>query len=224
MIKNNLKHTFDITKLQELNQSLISSVLKEFDEKIIEYLKLNQKLTVEIKIQFNVGNNNLITNLTRKTIITYQNFELWKKIVMFYFKHCDLINRKQVNQILFLYSINTKDNIKEEEGSTDFRISGIRLPTTMELNKWGKHFYTNKNNIWIKKRNSNYIYKIVESELSNQINLIYSIKNKENLLLSFTDIRNEGDSLNTFTRTFSYPHNTIYFIYEGKKYKLSKVI
>ena len=104
---------------------------------------------------------------------------------------------------------------------TYFRILGIRLPLTMDLSVWGNQFYSqvqgNEKILWIRKKNSKNVYKIVQIELSNQVDLIQSAKGSDNILISFTDTRKEGDPLNTFTRSVTLPYNKVYQFIDGKK-------
>jgi hypothetical protein len=117
-----------------------------------------------------------------------------------------------------------KNNNSTNNKLTDFRILGIRLPLTMDLSKWGNQFYSQdlglETIIWIRKKNSNNIYKINQSQLSNKVNLIQSDKGDDNILISFIDTRKEGDPLNTFIRSVNLPHNKIYNFKDGKKLKL----
>jgi len=103
----------------------------------------------------------------------------------------------------------------------DFRILGIRLPLTMDLCEWGHQFYSqeSENIVWIKKRNTNSIYKIIKSNLYNKVELIQADKGEDNIIISFIDTRNENETLNTFTRIVVLPYIKTYKIENGFKIK-----
>ena len=94
----------------------------------------------------------------------------------------------------------------------------------MDLSVWGNQFYSQVqdsiNIIWIRKKNSKNVYKITQSELSNQVDLIQSAKGTDNILISFTNTRKEGDPLNTFTRSVIEPYNKVYQFIDGKNLPL----
>jgi hypothetical protein len=111
----------------------------------------------------------------------------------------------------------------ENNKTLKFRILGINLPITMDLSYYGKEFYSQnieggaEKIIWLRKKNTNNIYKISQSGLTNKVNLIQTNNGSDNILISFTDTRNEGDPLNTFTRSVSLPHNLTYNFVDGIK-------
>jgi hypothetical protein len=205
-----------------LNPEIIYNLLNKFWKDVIEQARVNdnQKINIKIKIGFKVENNvrkYSWINLTRSSIIIPQNLDLLKGIVINSFEyHSDLIDQILPDQILILYSIlpSPKEEISNK-GNTSFRILKIRIPMTMDLSKWGTQFYSHENIIWIKKKNSKYIYKIIQSDLINKVDVVYSNKNQS--VLSFIDTRTNGDD--TFTR--SLPNGKFYYFHEGIKIKIN---
>ena len=90
---------------------------------------------------------------------------------------------------------------------------------TMNLNYWGNEIYYDNNIFLIRKKYTKLIYRVNRiNEFTNNITLLDNYTNT--ILIEFTDIRTEGDPLNTFIRIFNHH---IYYIYNGNRYfKLNK--
>ena len=155
--------------------------------------------------------NNSKTDFNRlydhlKALLTLQNEHYRNSPVMeviFNYKIIPLTNEK----------IDRKTTIKKlvREKAKTYSFRGYNLPNTMKLSLWGKELFRNGNSINIKKKGSQYVYKIdiVNDPLTYNVSLLLP-KNNE-VFFSFIDvINNDFNNTNSFTRYVG--SNEYYFV------------
>jgi len=214
----------DETKLSK--DKIINSINKFWKEHM-NSLDSNKQVQLIYRVFY--YKENLRTTLVNKKTFTSEDKNLFKGLVVNTFKYHDtdtdaiLINNFNsedlknniVKKIVIKYRISDKEeNLKTK---SNFTLKNYRIPMTMDLSKWGTVLDLESAQI-IRKKNTNSLFKVVQaSKFENIIEL--KDRNNKNIL-SFTDIRNEGDPLNTFVRIYQ---EHIYFIYKGTSYfKLNK--
>jgi hypothetical protein len=110
-----------------------------------------------------------------------------------------------LQKIAFSYKIVAKDNTKIISNTKPklktYQFKGYNLPNTMNLKLWGSILTVNLYQTVIKKKGSKFLYEVESIEDSNE--LIYNVKmilpSKE-VMLTFKDVKNINDPINTFTR------------------------
>jgi hypothetical protein len=128
-----------------------------------------------------------------------------------------------LQEILFNYKIISSDNTKINKNTISniskkikiksYVFRGYNLPNTMDIKTWGKYISKIDNILLIRKKGSKFNYEIdsniINNEIINKVKIIHPEYNNE-ILISFKDIRNINDNINTFTRYIS--SNEYYFI------------
>lgn len=162
-------------------------------------------------------------NKTRITLLKNMSFKpeeltLFKGLIvnLFEYNNDDILKNNIVDKIIIKYKF--LDNTKDIKICNNFKLGTFRIPMTMDLKVWGSVFNFDDKTLIIRKRKTDTLYKVDQiKDFTNNIEL----KNNDNkTLLTFTDIRKEGDPINTFVRLFKHH---IYYIYNGTRFfKLNK--
>jgi hypothetical protein len=138
--------------------------------------------------------NNLYDELKERLAIkdqSYKNLPIQK--ITFNYKIIDLDNDK-------ISKTTTISKTKKLKIKT-YTFRGYNLPNTMDINLWGNNFSIDKNITLIKKKGSKSIYEVEFIKENNEFinNVKLMLPNKE-VLLTYKDVRNIKDPINTFTR------------------------
>jgi hypothetical protein len=202
-----------------LNNSVIVDSINKFWNKEIKPLSSETQVNITYDLKFYRDKKNFV--LLRKTLINYNELDLLKGLVtnLLTYNNDDILRNNIIDKIIIRYSI--MDFKKIEDKTPKIKILNYNIPMTMDLEKWGETYLTNDNLQLIKKNRSNLIYQVEKiDEFTN--NVIVSLNNINNIFFSFTDLRNEGDPINTFVRVYNHH---IYYIYNGNRFfKLNKRI
>jgi hypothetical protein len=200
-----------IYNIEDENKLSVDKLNNSINEFWKEHTISNKHFSLIYRVVF-YKNNRRITLLKRKSF-TYDDKELFQGLVanIFTYSENETLKNSIVKKIIIKYKI--LETQKENKISKNFKLQSYKLPMTMDLNVWGNIYSFDDNNIQIiKKKNSNSIFRVVKNNLANNIEL-KDINNK--ILIKFTDIRNEGDPLNTFVRIYD---NNYYYIYRGNRF------
>lgn len=214
--------TYKVEAETKLTQEIIINSINTFWKEHMSSFKSNKQVGLIYRVVF-YKDNKRVTLIERKSFV-YGDLDLFRGLVLNLFEYSDneTIKNNIVNKIIIKFK--TLDNVKVDNKTVSyFKLVDYRIPMTMDLKSWGV-FYDNidENTSIIKKRSTNSIYKI--TKIDSLTNLI-ELKNNFETLITFKDIRREGDPLNTFTRVYE---GNVYFIYNGNRnfrlYKRNKNI
>lgn len=212
MIKNYETFTFKADIESKLSNNYIADSINKFFNDILKTLNSSKEIHITYKVKFYKDKKKF--TLLKRTVFTFEELKLLQGLVnnLFNYNKEDILKTCIVDKIIIKYKICNKND--DRKISTHLKLGPFRIPMTMDLNTWGETMFSDSNMHIIRKKNTKLNYQVdLVNALTNKVTLFE--KNKVSELISFTDIRSDGDSLNTFIRLFKHH---VYYICNGSRF------